>query len=120
MTQKSSDKNQLPTLDAVKDLYKEFWKQAAEQWDHVLRNPVFLSTMAAAMEQSMNLTARVQEMVAASLKTMNMPTRDDIQHLQAGIQALRQEVAELHRKVDTLQPSAPPKKRSLKRSRKKT
>jgi hypothetical protein len=111
MTRKPLDQGERSSPDPVgafKELYDHVWKQAAEQWDQVLRNPMFLSTMAATLEHSMNLTARVQEMVATTLKTMNLPTRDDLQEIKGGIHALRAEVTELHRKVDNL--SAPPTK----------
>jgi polyhydroxyalkanoate synthesis regulator phasin len=115
MSSRQPEEGQKPLPDpisAFKQLYDQAWRQAAEQWDQLLRNPLFLSTMATNIEQAMNLTARVQEMVANTLKTMNLPTRDDVQQIKSSVQALRQEVAELHRKIDNLQPPAKPKKRS--------
>ncbi|MBI3952172.1 MAG: hypothetical protein HY314_17120 [Acidobacteria bacterium] len=110
MNQQKPKENPKPLPDPVsafKELYDQVWKQAAEQWDQVLRNPLFLSTMAATMEQSMNLTARVQEMVATTLKAMNLPTHHDLQEIKNSIQALRSDVTELHRKIDEL--DTPPK-----------
>jgi hypothetical protein len=118
MSPKKPEEDQKPLPDpisAFKQWYDQAWKQTAEQWDQLLRHPLFLSTMAANVEHAMNLTARVQEMVANTLKTMNLPTRDDVQQIKRSVQALRDEVAELHRKIDNLQPSTKPKQRSRRR-----
>lgn len=103
-------------LDAVQQLTEQFCKSAADQWDQLARHPVFLSTMAAAMEQSLNLMARVQELVTTTLKTMNLPTRDDIEQLRSSVEALRDEVAELHRKLEE-RTTPPPRKTRAKKKR---
>lgn len=102
-------------IEAFQQLTEQFWKSAADQWDQLARHPAFLSTMAAAMEQSLNLMARVQELVATTLKTMNVPTRDDIEQLRNSVEALREEVAELHRKLDERATSSSRKTRSRKK-----
>lgn len=63
---------------ALRERYDQFWKQTAEQWDEVARSPQFLSMMAANLNQSLELRARVQEMVVGVLRTLNIPTRDDL------------------------------------------
>lgn len=64
--------------DALRVMYDRFWKQAADQWETVARDPQFLSMMAANLNQSLELKARVQEMAVAVLRAMNLPSREDI------------------------------------------
>jgi hypothetical protein len=118
MSPNTPNESQKPFPDPVsafKDLYDQVWKQAVDQWDQVLRNPHFLAMMAATIEQSMNLTARVQELVAATLKTMNIPTRDDFQTVVHRLDALREQIAEVSRKNDHLSTATKPRKRATKK-----
>lgn len=84
---------------ALREMYDQFWKQTAEQWDEVARNPQVLSLMAANLNQSLELKARVQEMVVGLLRTMNMPTREDLAAVNTRLDQISTQLANLDRKV---------------------
>lgn len=104
---------------ALREMYDKFWKQAESQWDEALRHPQVLAAMAASIEQSQNLTARVQQLVAATLKTLNLPTRDDIRALTRSLNDVRHEITEMNRKLDQLTAASGAKKVSTKQPAKK-
>ncbi len=81
----SKEKNKLRTEKkvggAARETFDSFVKQASDQWDNLIHNPQFVGALAATLEQPLNLAHRVQELVGASLRTMNITTRDDYQAL---------------------------------------
>lgn len=86
-------------------MYDQFWKQTADGWDQLARNPQFLAAMSASFEQSLELRARVQEMVVAVLKTMNLPTRDDIASVMRRLDQLGERMESLGKGIKTLSAS---------------
>lgn len=80
----AKEKNKLKSEAASsgpRQTFDNLVKQASEQWDTLIHNPQFVGALAATLEQPLNLAHRVQELVGASLRTMNITTRDDYQAL---------------------------------------
>jgi outer membrane murein-binding lipoprotein Lpp len=77
--------------------YDQFWKQAGQQWQQMAGNPQFLSVMNLAMEQSLMLTRRMHELIATTLKTMNIPTAQDFQAVNARLDQLANRVEAMAR-----------------------
>jgi outer membrane murein-binding lipoprotein Lpp len=101
---KTAEKDTTATdpLRAFRQMYEQTLKQSAEHWEEIARNPLFLATMANNFEQSLKMQAQMQELVAASLKTLNLPSKEDILFLAERINQLRSEIAEINAKIDAL------------------
>jgi hypothetical protein len=112
---------------ALQEMYEKFWKQTAEQWDEVARSPQALSMMAANLNQSLELKARVQETVVALLRTMNIPTRDDLAAVTSRLDEIGDLLGQLNQKLDkktavrsvAIKAKKPAQRKAGKRARKK-
>ncbi len=117
---------------AAPTIFENVVEQATERWDQLVHNPQFAAALATALEQPMNLANRVQELVGASLRTMNIPTRDDYKKLSRQLEAIAGQLEDLGERLDELAerlPAPEPKPRAANsgltprkasRSRKKT
>ncbi len=86
-------------------------EQATERWEQLVHNPQFATALATALEQPMNLANRVQELVGASLRTMNIPTRDDYKQLSRQLDAIADQLEALRERLEDMaerQPEPPP------------
>ncbi len=125
--EKNTEQEAPDPAKAMQEMYEQFWKQAAGQWDEVARSPQVLSLMAANLNQSLELKARVQETVVALLRTMNIPSRDDLAAIATRINEIGKKVDYLGQKLDmkiadksTSSKSKPsPQKKTAPRVRKK-
>lgn len=114
----ATTKKSLPA-DATKmaiDATSQLLKQVEDQFAQISRNPQLMGLWSAAMDQSLALTGRIQEIVTATLRTMNMPTRDDVKELNRRLDDLSGQLDEINEKLDALKPassseSAAPKKK---------
>lgn len=77
-------------------------EQATERWEQLVHNPQFAAALATALEQPMNLAHRVQELVGASLRTMNIPTRDDYKKLSRQLDAIAAQLEDLGEQLEAL------------------
>lgn len=94
----------LPDPAQMREAFDQFWQQSGTQWDQFLRSPFFLSTMAGFLEQSQQQAARAQQVTGGMMQMMNLPTHEDFQELIQGIEALREQMAELCRLLERLPP----------------
>lgn len=117
--QETAEEKLPDAANALREMYDKFWKQAAEQWDEVARSPQFLSLMASNINQSLELKARVQEMVVAALRSMNILTRDDLAALANRLDRISEQVAELDRKLAHTSTTGGAKKQARKTGSKK-
>ncbi len=88
-------------------------EQATERWEQLVHNPQFATALATALEQPMNLANRVQELVGASLRTMNIPTRDDYKQLSRQLDAIADQLEALRARLEDMaerqpEPPSPP------------
>lgn len=81
------------------DMFNQTVKQAGEQWEETARNPIFLAAMANQAEQTMQAQKQLKEIVSASLKTLDLPTKNDIILLAERVETLTRAVADLDRKI---------------------
>jgi hypothetical protein len=114
--QETAEEKMPDPAKAVREMYDQFWKQAAEQWDEVARSPQFLSMMASNLNQSLDLKARVQEMAVAALRSMNILTREDLSALTSRLDRISEQVAELDRKLTHTSTKARAKKPQAKKT----
>ncbi len=106
MSERAKQAESLPLPDPaqMREAFDQFWQQSGTQWDQFLRSPLFLSTMAGFLEQSQQQAARAQQVTGGMMQMMNLPTHEDFQELVQGIEALRQQMAELCRLLERLPP----------------
>lgn len=90
------------SMNAFRGMYEQMMKQTEKQWDEVARNPLFIAQMANNFEQSMQIQKQMREILETSLKTLNLPSKDDILLLAEKVNKLRSEVAEVNEKLDLL------------------
>lgn len=95
-------------------------EQATERWEQLVHNPQFAAALATALEQPMNLAHRVQELVGASLRTMNIPTRDDYKKLSRQLDAIAAQLEDLGEQLEALTARLPAPAEAGKSSRKAT
>lgn len=114
--QEATGASSLDPSQPLREMYDQFWKQTADGWDQLARNPQFLAAMAASFEQSLELRARVQEMVVAVLKTMNLPTRDDIASVMRRLDQLGERMESLGKDIKTLSASPAGAKQAARKS----
>lgn len=105
-------------------IFENVVEQATERWEQLVHNPQFATALATALEQPMNLANRVQELVGASLRTMNIPTRDDYKQLSrqldaiaSQIEALREQLEEMAERQPEAAPPAAPRKAASRRKK---
>lgn len=98
--EKSTDQEAPDPTKALQEMYEQFWKQTAAQWDEVARSPQALSMMAAALNQSLELKGRVQETVVALLRTMNIPTREDLAAVTSRLDQIGAQLDRLEKRLD--------------------
>lgn len=92
-------------------IFENVVEQATERWEQLVHNPQFATALATALEQPMNLANRVQELVGASLRTMNIPTRDDYKQLSRQLDAIADQLEALRERLEEMaehQPEPPP------------
>jgi hypothetical protein len=92
-------------------IFENVVEQATERWEQLVHNPQFATALATALEQPMNLANRVQELVGASLRTMNIPTRDDYKQISRQLDAIADQLEALRERLEEMaegQPEPPP------------
>lgn len=125
--EKDSEQSAPDPTKALQEMYEQFWKQTAGQWDEVARSPQVLSLMAANLNQSLELKARVQETVVSLLRTMNIPSRDDLAAITTRIDHIGDKLDDLLKKLEekvevkstSRTTKKPPRKNTDKPARKK-
>jgi hypothetical protein len=95
-----------------KAAYDAWVRQSSAQWDALLRNPNFLASSASSFNLFMNAVGRFRDMVGMSLRTMNIPTRDDLAALNRKLDDIQDRLDEISERLDrveaaTLKPCAP-------------
>ncbi|MGQ9896509.1 MAG: hypothetical protein ACUVR8_02965 [Acidobacteriota bacterium] len=91
-------------------IFENVVEQATERWEQLVHNPQFATALATALEQPMNLANRVQELVGTSLRTMNIPTRDDYKQLSRQLDAIADQLEDLRERLAEIaerQPESP-------------
>lgn len=99
------DKTGNPFLDSMntfRGMYDDMMKQTSEQWEEAARNPMFVAQMANNFEQSMQMQKQMREMLETTLKTLNLPSKDDFLLLTEKVNSLQNELAEANAKLDLL------------------
>lgn len=92
----------LDSMNAFRGMYDDMMKQTSEQWEEAARNPVFVAQMANNFEQSMQMQKQMREMLETTLKTLNLPSKDDFLLLTEKVNFLQNELAEANAKLDLL------------------
>lgn len=92
----------MDSMNTFRGMYDNMMKQTAEQWEEAARNPMFVAQMANNFEQSMQMQKQTREILETSLKTLNLPSKDEILLLSEHIAQLRSEIAEVNGKLDLL------------------
>lgn len=107
---KHKAKDEKPREEKLKDkrkssaptIFENVVEQATERWEQLVHNPQFAAALATALEQPMNLAHRVQELVSASLHTMNIPTRDDYKQLSRQLDAIAGQLEDIGERLEAL------------------
>lgn len=92
----------LDSMNAFRGMYDNMMKQTSEQWEEAARNPMFVAQMANNFEQSMQMQKQMREMLENTLKTLNLPSKDDFLLLTEKVNDLQNELAEANAKLDLL------------------
>lgn len=92
----------LDSMNAFRGMYDNVMKQTAEQWEEAARNPMFVAQMANNFEQSMQMQKQMREMLETSLKTLNLPSKDDILLLTEKVNSLQKELIKVNEKLDLI------------------
>jgi hypothetical protein len=105
-------------------IFENVVEQATERWEQLVHNPQFATALATALEQPLNLANRVQELVGASLRTMNIPTRDDYKQLSRQLDAIAGQLEALRERLEEIaergpKPAASPSDASGKAARRR-
>lgn len=92
----------LDSMNAFRGMYDNALKQTAEQWEEAARNPMFVAQMANNFEQSMQMQKQMREMLETSLKTLNLPSKDDVLMLAEKLDLLQKDLTEINKKLELL------------------
>ena len=92
----------LDSMNAFRGMYDNMMKQTSEQWEEAARNPMFVAQMANNFEQSMQMQKQMREMLETTLKTLNLPSKDDFLLLTEKVNSLQNELADANAKLDLL------------------
>ncbi len=92
-----------------KAAYDAWVRQSSAQWDALLRNPNFLASTASSFNLFMNAVGRFRDMVGMSLRTMNIPTRDDLAALNRKLDDIQDRLDEISERIDRLEAGPKPR-----------
>ncbi len=104
------EKNDKGLKDMFKQVYDVWEKSAADQLEKFTRSQAFLTALAQNVEHTLNVSQRVKDITQTTLGMMNLPTRQDIEHLSKQLRALRNAVAEINEKLDAMDTKPAPAK----------
>jgi hypothetical protein len=104
----------------AREAYEQIVHQVSDQWDNLLRNPNFLTSMASSVEQSLNLAGRVHDLVGVSLRTMNIASQDDFKAILRRLDDISEQLAELSERLDERPPSVAAKSPAPRKAAAKT
>ncbi|MFQ3582357.1 MAG: hypothetical protein SNJ67_06250 [Chloracidobacterium sp.] len=93
--------------DSAPTIFENVVEQATERWEQLVHNPQFAAALATALEQPMNLANRVQELVGASLRTMNILTRDDYKKLSRQLDEIAGQLEHLSERLEEISERLP-------------
>ncbi|MCS7080521.1 MAG: hypothetical protein NZ585_10820 [Chloracidobacterium sp.] len=92
---------------AAPTIFENVVEQATERWEQLVHNPRFAAALATALEQPVNLAHRVQELVSVSLRTMNIPTREDYKKLSRQLDAIADQLDAIRDRLEALTEQTP-------------
>ena len=95
-----------------KAAYDAWVRESSAQWDALLRNPNFLASTASSFNLFMGVVGRFRDMVGVSLRSMNIPTRDDLAALNRKLDDIQDRVEEISERLERLEAAAVPKPRT--------
>lgn len=107
-------------VNPQKAAYDAWVRESSAQWDVLLRNPNFLASTASSFNLFMTAVGRFREMVGMSLRTMNIPTRDDLAALNRKLDDIQDRVDEISERLDRLEAASAPKPRKPARTASKS
>jgi hypothetical protein len=96
-------------VNPQKVAYDAWVRQSSAQWDALLRNPNFLASTASSFNLFMNAVGRFRDMVGMSLRTMNIPTRDDLAALNRKLDDIQDRLDEISERLDRLEAAPKPR-----------
>jgi len=84
------------------EMFEVWEKMMSERMDILLRNPVFLTSMGKALENSLTFKEHVDKALQAYLQALNLPSTKDVERILDGLGSLRRDMEELRAKVEQL------------------
>jgi hypothetical protein len=84
------------------DIWEKTTSEAVEMW---LKTPLFASTVGKAVEQSSEFKRYVDQVMERSLKSLQLPTKGDIDKTLAAINKIEEKINDLIEKVEELSAS---------------
>lgn len=111
MAAKKTDTTAPQPVNPQKAVYDAWVRESSAQWDALLRNPNFLASSASSFNLFMSAVGRFRDMVGMSLRTMNIPTRDDLAALNRKLDDIQDRVDEISERLDRLEAASAPKPR---------
>jgi BMFP domain-containing protein YqiC len=109
MSAKKPDVPAPKPVSPQKAAYDAWVRQSSAQWDALLRNPNFLASSASSFNLFMNAVGRFRDMVGMSLRTMNIPTRDDLAALNRKLDDIQDRLDEISERLDRLEAAPKPR-----------
>lgn len=104
-----------PAGSPQKAAYDLWVRQSSAQWDTLLRNPMFLKSMATSFDSLMTAAGRFRDIVGLSLRAMNLPTREDLAAFHRRLDDIQERLDDISERLERLEaPALPvvPKKRT--------
>jgi BMFP domain-containing protein YqiC len=96
-----------PASSPQKAAYDLWVRQSSSQWDTLLRNPMFLKSMATSFDSLMTVAGRFRDIVGLSLRTMNLPTREDLAAFHRRLDDIQERLDDISERLERLE--APPR-----------
>jgi hypothetical protein len=106
MAEQNSSAERLDVFQASQEVLKQnfqLWEQLTRQYtEGLLRNRQFLDITGRALENSLQFRQQVDQVVEATIASMQLPTRGDIDRTLHKLNQLEGLLRDLHEKVDRL------------------
>ncbi len=116
MTAKKKPDTPAPKPASPQKAAYDLWvRQSSSQWDTLLRNPMFLKSMATSFDSLMTVAGRFRDIVGLSLRTMNLPTREDLAAFHRRLDDIQERLDDISERLERLESparAAAPKKRT--------